>query len=59
MELDQEILDALSNDNQFSLVDDGYNSDPQDDLESPEDQEHVVSHHNGSNACWIHRTSVQ
>ena len=28
MELDLEILDALSNDNQFSLVDDRYNSDP-------------------------------
>ena len=51
MELDQEILDALSNDNKFSLVDDGYNSDPQDDLESPEDQEHGASHHNGSSTA--------
>jgi hypothetical protein len=49
MKLDQEILDAFSNDNKCSLVDDGYNSDPQDDLESPEDQEHVAGHHNGSN----------
>jgi hypothetical protein len=47
MELDQEILDALSNDNNCSLVDDGYNSDPQDDLEIPEDQERMAGHHNG------------
>jgi hypothetical protein len=51
MELDLEILDALSNDNQLTLVDNGYNSDPQDDLESPEDPEHVVSHHSGSSAA--------
>ncbi len=51
MELDMEIMDALSTYNQLSLVDNGYNSDPQDDLESPEDQEHVVSHHSGSSAA--------
>jgi hypothetical protein len=51
MELDQEILDALSNDNMFSLVDDGYNSDPQDDLEIPEDPEHVAGHHNGTSTA--------
>jgi hypothetical protein len=51
MEMDQEILDAYSNDNNCSILDDGYNSDPQDDLESPEDHEHVAGHHNGSNTA--------
>ena len=51
MELDVDIMNALSTDIQLSLVDNGYNSDPLDDLESPEDQEHGVSHHSGSTAA--------
>jgi hypothetical protein len=50
MDLDAEIMNALSTDRQLSLVDNGYNSDPQDDLESPEGQEHVIGHHSGSSA---------
>jgi hypothetical protein len=51
MELDQEILDTLSNDNKCYIVDDGYNPDPQDDLESLEDQENVAGHHKGPNTA--------
>ena len=52
MSIDKELLDAVSSENKCSIVGDGYNSDPQeDDMDSPEEQEHVVSHHNGSNAA--------
>jgi hypothetical protein len=50
MELNLELLDAVSNKNECSIVGDGYISDPyEDNMDSPEEQEHVVSHHNGSN----------
>jgi hypothetical protein len=50
LELDQELLDAVSNENECSIMGDGYNSDPyEENMDSAEDQEHVVSHRNGSN----------